>query len=122
MPIQPISQTLNTTQNNKPSILDKIPNYVKNSADMTDSIVVPRTIFKGYLGIMTGTTLLTLGSLIKKPQILSKTLSISGVLASMYGTFAFVRPYIIRDAKGVEVAKIDSSKNEGSQEKLNENA
>ena len=30
---------------------------------MTDTIVVPRTIFKGYLGIMTGTTLLTIGGL-----------------------------------------------------------
>lgn len=77
----------------------------KNSADMTDSILVPRTIFKGYLGIMTGTTLLTLGSLIGKHPKISKPLSIAGVLTSLYGTWAFVRPFIIKDAKGVTTAE-----------------
>lgn len=86
----------------KSDFLTKFHENAKNSADMTDTILVPRTIFKGYLGIMTGTTLLTLGSLITKPKKLSKTLSISGVLSSMYGTYAFVRPFIIKDCKGVQ--------------------
>lgn len=50
------------------SFLDKIHESTKNSADMTDSIVVPRTIFKGYLGIMGGTTLVTLGNLMDKTK------------------------------------------------------
>ena len=48
------------------SWLDKIHEKTKNSADMTDTIVVPRTIFKGYLGIMTGTTIVTLGGLVNR--------------------------------------------------------
>ena len=48
----------------KQRFLEKFHSAAKNSADMTDTIVVPRTIFKGYLGIMTGTTLLTIGGLL----------------------------------------------------------
>ncbi len=77
----------------------------RNSSDMTDSILVPRTIFKGYLGIMTGTTLLTLGSLISKHPKISKPLSIAGVLTSLYGTWAFVRPFIVKDVQGVTTAQ-----------------
>ena len=86
----------------KKDFLVQFHEKTKNSADMTDTIVVPRTIFKGYLGIMAGTTLLSLGSFLKKPAFFSKFLSVSGLLTSMYGTYAFVRPFIIKDAKGVE--------------------
>ncbi len=88
------------------SYLDKIHENTRNASDMTDTIVVPRTIFKGYLGIMAGTTLVTIGSLAasRVPKI-GKTLSITGLLASMYGTYAFVRPYLIKDAPGVEHKK-----------------
>lgn len=88
------------------SWLDKIHEKTKNSADMTDTIVVPRTIFKGYLGIMTGTTLVTVGSLLsQKMKKISRVLSIAGLLTSLYGTYAFVRPFIIKDAPGVEKTK-----------------
>ena len=81
------------------SILDKIHDYTKNSADMNDTIIVPRTIFKGYLGIMAGTTLVTLAGLVNKakhPKLFKGTMA-SGLLASMYGTWAFVRPFILKD-------------------------
>ena len=92
-------------QDKKQDLLAKIHEKTKNSADMTDTIVVPRTIFKGYLGIMTGTTLVTLGGLLNKYSKISKLFSITGLLASMYGTYAFVRPFIIKDTKGVETSK-----------------
>lgn len=97
----------NNQISNKPKkdFLAQFHEQTKNSADMTDTIVVPRTIFKGYLGIMAGTTLLSLGNFLKKPAMFSKFLSISGLLTSLYGTYAFVRPYIIKDAKGVEKGK-----------------
>ena len=89
------------------SFLDKFHTAAKNSADMTDTIVVPRTIFKGYLGIMTGTTLLTVGGLLaQKMSKTSKVLSIAGLATSLYGTYAFVRPFIIKDAPGVETKKV----------------
>lgn len=89
--------------NKKETFLDKLHTYTKNSADMTDTILVPRTIFKGYLGIMTGTTLVTLGGLVNKtkhPKLFKSTMG-AGLLASLYGTYAFVRPFIIKDAPGV---------------------
>ena len=90
----------------KDNFLEKFHTSVKNSADMTDTIVVPRTIFKGYLGIMTGTTLLSISGLFtKKLPKISKTLSFAGLLTSMYGTYAFVRPFIIKDAPGVAKTK-----------------
>lgn len=89
------------------SFLDKFQTNIKNSADMTDTLVVPRTIFKGYLGIMTGTTLVTLAGLVNKEkhQKMFKGTMAAGLLASLYGTWAFVRPYIIKDAVGVATQK-----------------
>lgn len=88
------------------SWLDKIHENTKNSADMTDTIVVPRTIFKGYLGIMAGTTILTLGSLVYNHPKIFKTVTAAGLLTSLYGTWAFVRPFVIKDAKGVEKQRL----------------
>lgn len=89
--------------NRKNGFLDNLHSHVKNSADMTDTIVVSRTIFKGYLGIMTGTTLVTLGGLVnqaKHPKLF-KGIMATGLLTSLYGTWAFVRPFVLKDAKGV---------------------
>ena len=55
------------------------------------------------LGIMTGTTLVTIGGLVdrvKHPKLFKGTM-LAGLLTSLYGTWAFVRPFILKDAKGV---------------------
>ena len=65
MKIQTIPNYSSFTSSNK-SFLDRIHENTRNSADMTDTIVVPRTIFKGYLGIMAGTTLVTLAGITKQ--------------------------------------------------------
>ncbi|CCY63866.1 MAG: hypothetical protein ACLSA2_10620 [Candidatus Gastranaerophilaceae bacterium] len=95
----------NENSQKREGFLEKFHTCTKNSADMTDTIVVPRTIFKGYLGIMTGTTLVTLGGLLNKHPKTNKTLIGAGLLTSLYGTWAFVRPFIIKDAPGVEKSK-----------------
>ena len=94
----------NNFTSNKNSVLDKIHEKTKNSADLTDTIVVPRTIFKGYLGIMTGTTIVTLSSLINRAKFpkFFKGGMIAGLLTSLYGTWAFVRPFVLKDAVGVD--------------------
>ena len=81
------------------SIVDKFEKNIKNTCDMEDTVTVPRTIFKGYLGFMAGTTLASLGSLAKKGGKLNKTLSIAGALSCLYGTWSFVRPYVIKDSQ-----------------------
>ena len=93
--IQPYNFTSQNSQNKPKSYLDNFSTKVKNSADLSDTITVPRTIFKGYLGVMSGMTLLTLGGLTSKFPKISKPLNILGTLVSMYGTWAFVRPYIV---------------------------
>ena len=98
------SNNFSGVSQSRKSWLDRIHENTRNNADMTDAIVVPRTIFKGYLGIMTGTTIVTLGGLVNKakhPNIFKGTMA-AGLLASLYGTWAFVRPFIVKDAKGVE--------------------
>ena len=81
--------------NGKTGFIENFYNRTRNNADMTDAILVPRTIFKGYLGIMVGTTLVTLGSILNKSPKISKCLSVSGFLASLYGTWSFVRPFVM---------------------------
>lgn len=99
------SKPKETSDKNSTDVLKMFHDKAKNSADMTDSILVPRTIFKGYLGIMAGTTLLTLSSLSGKHPKISKPLGILGALTSLYGTWAFVRPFIVKDAKGVQTTE-----------------
>lgn len=96
-----------TFEQKRKGFLDKMEQSMRDSSDMTDSIVVPRTIFKGYLGIMTGTTLITLSGLLNKaknPKLFKGTMVV-GLLTSLYGTWAFVRPFIIKNAKGVQTSK-----------------
>lgn len=83
------------SQPQRQKFTDKFQTRLKNSADMSDCITVPRTIFKGYLGIMVGTTALTMGSFIKNP-VAKKVLSLGGLATSLYGTWSFVRPYILK--------------------------
>lgn len=94
-----------SASDNKEKITDKFQTKLKNVSDMQDCIVVPRTIFKGYLGIMTGTTLGSVASLMK-PSPLKKGVALAGIATALYGTWAFVRPYI---TKGV-VPTVDLNK------------
>ena len=99
MPIQSINNfnnVQNTTQPKKKHLTDKFETKLKNSTDMADCIAVPRTIFKGYLGIMFGTTLMTAANLIKKPSKIKTGLNLAGLALSTYGTWAFARPYVLK--------------------------
>ena len=90
-------QSSENFQNKKPKLTDNFQTKIKNSADMNDCISVPRTIFKGYLGIMAGTSLMTAATLFK-PSKARATASAAGIATSLYGTWAFVRPYILEDS------------------------
>ena len=92
---------INTQQTPQTSVkkkfTDNFQTKLKNSADMSDCISVPRTIFKGYLGIMFGTTLASIVGLTKN-KTLKTTLMLTGAALSTYGTWAFARPYVLKDA------------------------
>ena len=103
--IKNISFSANNTQEKKSDFLSSFHEKARNQADMTDTVVVPRTIFTGYLGFMAGTTLTSIGALLKNHPRTSKTLNIAGLLTCLYGTYSFVRPFIIKDTKGVDTTK-----------------
>lgn len=100
MKVDNISSIQFTNNAPKKKFTDKFYENTKNSADMNDTVVVPRTIFKGYLALMAGTTMTALASFSKSSRI-KKTLNISGLITCLYGTWAFVRPFVVKDAPGV---------------------
>lgn len=96
------SQTTLATGKKKKPFTDSFYTKIKNSADMTDTVSVPRTVFKGYLAFMSGAFLTTIGANISNyNKALSTGLNIAGVASMIYGTYSFVRPYIFKDIKGV---------------------
>lgn len=80
-----------------PTFLDKFETSVRNSADLNDTIQVPRTIFKGYLAFTVGTALVTVAMIAKNklPKI-SNSLNLASAAFVIYGTYSFVRPYLIK--------------------------
>ena len=92
----PIKQT-NPQLKNKSKFTDKFETKLRNSADMNDCVAVPRTIFKGYLGIMFGTMLASGANLLKKGKFKTVT-NIIALGLSAYGTWAFARPYVLKGA------------------------
>ncbi|MCD8377193.1 MAG: hypothetical protein LUB59_00210 [Candidatus Gastranaerophilales bacterium] len=85
------------TIDKKNRLTDNFQTKLRNEADMNDCISVPRTIFKGYLGVMIGTTLGSIASLMKPSKVKTAT-ALAGILTGLYGTWSFVRPYVIKDA------------------------
>ena len=82
----------------KPDMLDFFSEKVVNKNDIVDMVTTPRAIFKGYLCFTAGTLVNTIGGLIKQEKI-SNFLKITGCLASIYGTYNFVKPFLIREEK-----------------------
>lgn len=99
---QPTVQAPLVASIKKKPFTDNFYTKIKNSADMTDTVSVPRTVFKGYLAFMGGAFLTTIGANISNyNKALSTGLNIAGLVSMIYGTFSFVRPYIFKDIKGV---------------------
>lgn len=92
---------INTQQTPQTSVkkkfTDNFQTKLRNSADMSDCISVPRTIFKGYLGIMFGTTLASIAGFTKN-KTLKTSLMLGSAGLSTYGTWAFARPYVLKNS------------------------
>ncbi len=92
------NQKNNENTTNKNDFLDKFYTSIKNSSDLNDTVAVPRTIFKGYLAFMTGTALSGISAMAKnKYPKMSGALNILSIGLIIFGTFSFVRPYLIKD-------------------------
>ncbi len=79
----------------KPDIFEVLSKKVVNKKDLNDMVTIPRNIFKGYLCFTVGTAVNAIASLLKNETV-RKVMTIFGSLASIYGTFNFVKPYLIR--------------------------
>lgn len=108
MNVQPQAVQLSLNeQNQEPKKNDLLKNFeikIKNTCDMEDTINVPRTIFKGYLSFMIGTALASINGLIKagengQNKKLKAGLAVASTLISLFGTWSFVRPYVIKDSQ-----------------------
>ncbi len=80
----------------KPDILDIFSEKVVNKNDLSDMVTTPRAIFKGYLCFTVGTTINAIASLLKDNKF-SKGLKVAGSIVSIYGTYNFVKPYLIKN-------------------------
>ena len=78
----------------KPDIIDICSEKIVKKRDITDTVTMPRAIFKGYLCFTAGTAINAIAGMLEKGK-LSKTLAIAGSLISILGTFNFVKPFLI---------------------------
>src|SRR5574344_2334876 len=81
----------------KHDLINKFQTGIKNSADMNDTVVVPRTIFKGYMAFTASTSLGALAAALKKFTKISTVLTTLSVISGLWGTYSFVRPYLVTD-------------------------
>lgn len=88
----------------KPDLLDIASEKIINNRDITDTVTMPRAIFKGYLCFTAGTAINAIGGMLKN-DVAKKTLGIAGSLISILGTFNFVKPFLIKDKNSTETGK-----------------
>lgn len=88
----------------QPDILDILSEKVVNRRDITDTVTVPRAVFKGYLCFTAGTAINAISGMLGQGKF-SKGLGIAGSLISIYGTFNFVKSFLIKDKNLTETGK-----------------
>lgn len=88
----------------KPDLLDIASEKIINKRDITDTVTMPRAIFKGYLCFTAGTAIGTIAGMLKEGKC-SKILAVAGSILSIFGTFNFVKPFLIKDKSLTETGK-----------------
>ena len=95
-PVAKAPEVVTAPQQEKKDILDIFSEKVVNKDDINDMVQAPRAIFKGYLCFTAGSSLTLISSLLKNKK-LNKGLTIAGSLLSIYGTYNFVKPFLVKD-------------------------
>ncbi len=80
----------------KPDILDIFCEKVVNKRDIKDTVTMPRAIFKGYLCFTAGTAINAIAGMLKNVKV-KNVMGIIGSVIAIYGTFNFVKPFLIRE-------------------------
>ena len=102
--VKPVKKEETPKVEYKPDLLDIASEKIINNRDITDTVTMPRAIFKGYLCFTAGTAINAIGGMLKN-DIAKKTLGIAGSLISILGTFNFVKPFLIKDKNSSETGK-----------------
>ena len=77
----------------KPDIIDICSQKIINNRDLTDTVTIPRHLFKGYFCLTVGTTINAISGMLKNKNV-SKGMTIAGSLISIFGTYNFVKPFL----------------------------
>ena len=102
--VKPVKKEETPKVEYKPDLLDIASEKIINNRDITDTVTMPRAIFKGYLCFTAGTAINAIGGMLKN-DVAKKTLGIAGSLISILGTFNFVKPFLIKDKNSTETGK-----------------
>lgn len=84
--------------NKKHEFIDILTENVRNPHDVNDCVAVPRGIFKAYLYLMGGSSVLMLANLI--PAKLKKTktaANMAGILLNFISAVYFAKPFAVKD-------------------------
>ena len=87
----------NQVEKNKPEVIDKFLDLVKNQDDVNDCVAVPRGIFKAYLWIMSGFGLIGIaGALPAKFKTTKSALAIIGNVCNIISALYFAKPFAFK--------------------------
>ena len=95
-PIKVETKPVQKTPEYKPDVLDILSEKVVNRRDITDTVTVPRAIFKGYLCFTVGTAINAIAGMLQQGK-LTKGMNIAGSLISIYGTYNFVKGFLVKE-------------------------
>lgn len=96
IPAQKENKPIQKTLEYKPDVLDILSEKVVNRRDITDTVTIPRAIFKGYLCFTAGTAINTIAGMLNQGKI-TKGMNIAGSLISIYGTYNFVKGFLVKE-------------------------
>lgn len=84
-------------QRKNPEFIDRLLNIVHNQDDVNDCVAVPRGIFKAYLWIMGGFSLIGIsGALPQKFKKTKSALAIIGNICNAISAFYFAKPFAFK--------------------------
>ena len=93
--INPINYKSN--KSNKREFIDILTDNVKNPRDIQDCVAVPRGIFKAYLYLMGGSSLMTLAGILPlRFKNFKLSLNIVGICLNFMSAIYFAKPFAIK--------------------------
>ena len=95
--IQNTTSFYNNSQPQKREFIDVLTENVRNPRDVQDCVAVPRGIFKAYLYLMAGSSVLMLANLIpQKAKVARTATNIVGIVLNFLSAIYFAKPFALK--------------------------